>query len=92
MVIAPAHEAGDPGSNPGPGENFSLKLLMLHCLFFSTVKRKRKHLQRMASSQLVSFIHTAMQEEGVRKFFGVQSKQSKPGNFKQKHQILLLNG
>ena len=22
MVIAPARRAGDPGSNPGPGENF----------------------------------------------------------------------
>ena len=28
MVIAPARIAGDPGSNPGPGENFSLKLLI----------------------------------------------------------------
>ena len=28
MVIAPARRAGDPGSNPGPGENFSLKLLI----------------------------------------------------------------
>ena len=27
VVIAPARRAGDPGSNPGPGENFSLKLL-----------------------------------------------------------------
>ena len=27
MVIAPARRAGDPGSNPGPGENFSLKVL-----------------------------------------------------------------
>ena len=27
MVSAPAHRAGDLGSNPGPGENFSLKLL-----------------------------------------------------------------
>ena len=27
MVIAPARRAGDPGSIPGPGENFSLKLL-----------------------------------------------------------------
>ena len=26
VVIALAHRAGDPGSNPGPGENFSLKL------------------------------------------------------------------
>ena len=29
MVIAPARRSVDPGSNPGPGENFSLKLLML---------------------------------------------------------------
>ena len=28
VVIAPARTAGDPGSNPGPGENFSLKLLI----------------------------------------------------------------
>ena len=31
MVIAPARRAGDPGSNPGPGENFSLKLLISTC-------------------------------------------------------------
>ena len=29
VVIAPARRAGDSGSNPGPGENFSLKLLMI---------------------------------------------------------------
>ena len=28
VVIAPARRAGDPGSNPGPGENFCLKLLI----------------------------------------------------------------
>ena len=28
MVIAPVHRARDPGSNPGLGENFSLKLLV----------------------------------------------------------------
>ena len=28
MVIAPARRAGDPGSIPGPGENFSPKLLI----------------------------------------------------------------
>ena len=28
VVIVPARRAGDPGSNPGPGENFSLKLLI----------------------------------------------------------------
>ena len=27
VVVAPARRAGDPGSNPGSGENFSLKLL-----------------------------------------------------------------
>ena len=31
MVIAPARRAGDPGSNPGPGKNFSLKLLISTC-------------------------------------------------------------
>ena len=28
VVIALARRAGDPGSIPGPGENFSLKLLI----------------------------------------------------------------
>ena len=28
MVIAPARRAGDSGSIPGPGDNFSLKLLV----------------------------------------------------------------
>ena len=28
LVRAPARRAGDPGSNPGPGENFSLKVLL----------------------------------------------------------------
>ena len=32
VVIAPARRAGDPGSIPGPGENFSLKLLVLYVL------------------------------------------------------------
>ena len=31
MVIAPARRAGDPASNPGPGENLSLKLLISTC-------------------------------------------------------------
>ena len=30
LVRAPARRAADPGSNPGPGENFSLKLLKQH--------------------------------------------------------------
>ena len=29
MVIAPARRTGDPGSNPGPGENFSLKYIYI---------------------------------------------------------------
>ena len=28
LVRAPVRRAGDPGSNPDPGENFSLKLLI----------------------------------------------------------------
>ena len=28
VVIEPAYRPGDPGSNPGPGENFSFKLLI----------------------------------------------------------------
>ena len=28
VVITPARRAGEPGSIPGPGENFSLKLLI----------------------------------------------------------------
>ena len=28
LVRAPARRAGDPGSNPGPGKNVSLKLLI----------------------------------------------------------------
>ena len=30
VVSAPAHRAGDPGSNPAPGENLSLKLTTLN--------------------------------------------------------------
>ena len=34
VVIAPARIVGDPGSNPGPGENFSLKLLIyIYCIY-----------------------------------------------------------
>ena len=40
MVIAPARRAGDPGSIPGPGENFSPKLLIIpkEALFFINQK------------------------------------------------------
>ena len=38
VVIAPARRAGDPGSNPGPGENFSLKLfIQIYMLVFSAM-------------------------------------------------------
>ena len=39
VVIAPAHRAGDPGSNPGPGENFSLKLL-IYIISYLLIKLK----------------------------------------------------
>ena len=29
LVRAPARRAGDPVSNPGPGENFALKVLII---------------------------------------------------------------
>ena len=32
LVRAPERRAGDPGSNPGPGENFYLKLLIYYLL------------------------------------------------------------
>ena len=35
MVVAPARRAGDPGSNPGPGENFSPKLLIVMLIALS---------------------------------------------------------
>ena len=35
LVRAPARKAGDPGSNPGPGENFSLKINKNY-LYFQT--------------------------------------------------------
>ena len=41
MVIAPARRAGDLGSNPGPGENFSLKLLKFTLLDF--IERNSNH-------------------------------------------------
>ena len=37
MVIAPGRRARDPGSNPGPGENFSLKLLKYSTVHGRTV-------------------------------------------------------
>ena len=34
VVIAPARRAGDLGSNPSPGENFSLILLIIRIYYF----------------------------------------------------------
>ena len=42
VVIAPARRAGEPGSNPGSGENFSLKLLIYIHLGMNIKNRKRK--------------------------------------------------
>ena len=44
MVRAPAHRAGDPGSNPGPDENFSLILLILRT-FYNFFKNKNEFLK-----------------------------------------------
>ena len=44
VVIAPARKAGDQGLNPGPGKNFSLKLLIDYLfydkLIFNFILRK----------------------------------------------------
>ena len=37
MVRALVRKAGDPGSNPGSGENFSLKLTVFTCPFYDLV-------------------------------------------------------
>ena len=41
MVIAPARRAGDPGSIPGPGGNFSLKLLIIKICLDGTQSKVR---------------------------------------------------
>ena len=38
VVIEPARRAGDPGSNLGPGEKFSLKLLIFKFLLKMKLK------------------------------------------------------
>ena len=38
LVRAPARRAGDPGSNPGPGVNFSLKLLSSLVIYYKLIK------------------------------------------------------
>ena len=43
VVIAPARRGGDPDSNPGPGESFSLKLLII-CLLFVCLNAFFSHL------------------------------------------------
>ena len=56
MVIAPVRRAGDPGSIPGPGENFSLKLLRL---------KRLCHIKRMQerSYQNIYFMHILYERE-----------------------------
>ena len=39
LVRAPTDKAGDPGSNPGPGENYSLKLTNKHIIPAVTLMR-----------------------------------------------------
>ena len=34
VVIAPTRRAGNPGSNPRPGENFSLKLIYIYIYIY----------------------------------------------------------
>ena len=41
FIRGPARRAGDPGSNPGPGENFSHKLLITD--IFLNQKRVNVH-------------------------------------------------
>ena len=43
VVIAPARRAGDPGSNPGPGEFFSLKLLIKMVSLFNKNNQSELH-------------------------------------------------
>ena len=42
VVIAPARRAGDPGSNPGPRENFSLipshRLIKVYILYLLNIR------------------------------------------------------
>ena len=50
MVIAPARRAGDPGSNPARGENFSFKLTRKYNCFSLkksvTKEEKGKYLKK----------------------------------------------
>ena len=60
VVITPAHRAGDLGSNPGVGENFSLKLLMMTSIYkIRTVSRYSQNtkyrLQTVHTVQLCFF-------------------------------------
>ena len=51
VVIAPARRAGDPGSILGPGENFSLKLLIYD---LSEGIYEAYHIQQNLSSLIVA--------------------------------------
>jgi len=51
VVIAPVRRAGDPGSIPGPGENFSLKLLIRIFLLTMELETPVPIIQTRASSK-----------------------------------------
>ena len=57
MVIAPARRAGDPGSIPGPGENFSLKLLINSTLLTPKIMHKIIILIRKNSCSFTIFLN-----------------------------------
>ena len=57
MVIAPARRAGDPGSNPGPGENFSLKLL-IYIYIYGPKRDKNRKWRRLHNEALHSLYHS----------------------------------
>ena len=48
LVRAPARRAGDSGSNPGPGENFSPKLL----IYSEFIRSQEKNLNLNRDSNL----------------------------------------
>ena len=65
VVIAPARRAGDPGSNPGRGENFSLKLLnttsqisqiFLIYYVYIHIQRCDRKVKELTTLQAISYI------------------------------------
>ena len=56
VVIAPARRAGDPGSIPGPGEHFSLKLLIYVYIFIALWELKIQTLSDFINVQMFFII------------------------------------